>query len=261
MKIIEIKKYWETAGQEFPKKTLTTPTSRDYYLSLLERNNIFLHLKKHHRALEMGCGAGTHSIYYAAKVKILCAIDIAESLIKIAQSNASRNKIKNINFNVCSVLNLHQMFEKEFFDCIISQRCLINLPEWQYQKKALLIAHQLLKRGGLFILSEGFQSEIMNLNQVRKKFGLHEIKVVNYNKNFNRTAFEKFITPYFNIVDIRDYGAYLFFSRVFYPLTVFPDEPKHSSRYNKIAMKISSSIHLSGFEKYSYNLFYVLQKK
>jgi len=261
MELIDIKKYWEGVGQQFSIEGGKSPTSRDSYLGILEMDNILNYLEMHHVALEICCGDGSHTVQYAKRVKRLLGIDIAESLISIAKMRAITESIQNVDFVVGSVLDIKKIYHAQQFNCIISQRCLINLSKWQHQQDVILQVYGLLQKGGLFLLTEGFQEELDNLNTIRQKFGLSEIKVVNYNRNLIRKDFEAFINQYFDIVEICYYGTYLFLSRVFYPFAVLPNEPKHDSKLNKIAMKISQTIPMSSLEKYSYNLFYVLKKK
>jgi len=261
MTLEDIQQYWQEVGQQFPSEGRVTPTSRDIYLAQLEADNICDYLEANQIALEIGCGDGAHTMKYAARVKKLSGIDIAESLIYIAKNRAISDKIHNVDFTVGSVLDLKKTYQGKQFDCVISQRCLINLPEWEYQQDAILKVHSLLKKGGLFLVTEGFQDELNNLNIVREKLGLASIKVVNYNRNLVRGVFEAFVRNYFSIEEIRHYGVYLFLSRVFHPLAIRPEEPKHDSKLNEAAMKIANQVILSDFEKYSYNLFYVLKKR
>ncbi|MCX6166223.1 MAG: hypothetical protein NTU73_15410, partial [Ignavibacteriae bacterium] len=100
-----------------------------------------------------------------------------------------------------------------------------------------------------------------NLNLARKNFSLQEIKVVDYNRNFTLKEFNIFINEYFEIVDKHYYGSYLFFSRVYHPLAVLPEEPRHDSKLNEVAMMIQKNITMPDLDKYSYNIAYVLRKK
>jgi ubiquinone/menaquinone biosynthesis C-methylase UbiE len=260
MNLARIKEHWEEAGRRFPAEGRITPTSRDPYLGQLEEDNILSFLDKGYIVLEMGCGDASHTVKYARKVKRLSGIDIAESLIKIAKMRVAKAAIENVDLMVGSILHLKEVLRGRQFDCITSQRCLINLPQWDYQQVAILQAHSLLREGGVFLMTEGFQGELDNLNIARQRFGLPAI-AVNYNRNLIREDFEEFIRPYFDVIETRHYGAYLFLSRLFHPLAVLPDEPKHDSRLNEIAMEIFRQVPMPDVEKFSYNRFYVLRKK
>lgn len=261
MKLEAIRKHWEEEGKRFPTKGKITPTSRDPYLALLEREKIIRHLKSSYSALELGCGDAFHTVHYAKHVRKITGIDIAESLISIARKRATSQSMRNIDFVVGSALDIKKIFQTRQFDCIISQRCLINLPEWKHQRDVILQVHDLLKRDGLFVLTEGFQKEVCNLNEIRRRLGLPEIKVVDYNKNMVREDFERFARKHFDVVEVLHHGTYLFLSRIYHPLVVLPNKPKHDSRLNRIAMQIDRSVQIAELEKYSYNLFYALRRK
>ncbi|MEW5758339.1 MAG: class I SAM-dependent methyltransferase [Candidatus Omnitrophota bacterium] len=261
MKLIDIKRFWENKGEKFSFLKSTTPTSRDPFLAKLEMDNIMKYLKKNFNVLELGCGDAAHTINYAKKVKHIFGLDYSYNLIKIARRRAQSNNIKNISFIVSSVTNLNNIFKDSLkFDCVISQRCLINLPSWEMQCKALRQIHSILKKGGLLLLSEGFQDELNRLNRLRVTLGLSQIKVVNYNRNFYQEKMKSFIEKYFRIIEIKNYGFYLLLSRLVYPLTIFPKSPKHDSRFNSFAMNVSRLLNDNSFDQYSYNLFYALKK-
>lgn len=261
MNLSKIKNHWNKTGENFPFNSKVTPTSRDPYLGELERNFILTKLKKNYKCLEVGCGDAFHTIHYSKKVKELNAIDVSENLINIATKRVKKNKINNTNLSVCSALEIGKKFKGNNFDCIISQRCLINLSTWKHQKNAIIQIYELLKKDGILIITEGFQENLNNLNTVRKQLKLKEIKVVEYNKNFILKEFLKFTNEYFDIIDTNYYGSYLFLSRIFHPLMVFPKQPIHSSKLNEISMLIQKKIDNLEMNRYSYNIAYVLRKK
>lgn len=245
-------------GRFFPKNEKITPTSRDPYLAGLERENIISLLNSNFNTLEIGCGDATHTIEYSKHLNHIDGLDVSNSLIKRAKKKAEN--ILNITLESGSVLDVNEIYRSKVFDCIISQRCLINLPDWESQKDAIIKLQGLLVKGGLFLVTEGFDGELKNLNHLRVKNNLEPIKVVDYNKNFERKSFEIFIRKYFEILEVRNYGAYLFFSRLYHPLIVYPEKPKHDSAINRIAKELSLNVDQSKFEEYSYNIFYVLRK-
>lgn len=261
MDLNKIKDFWNIAGKKFPFNSNITPTSRDPFLGELERDFIISKLNKNFVCLEVGCGDAFHSVHYAKKVKQLTGIDISESLINIADKRLKMKNINNVNLHTGSVLEIEKMFKGQKFDCAISQRCLINLSLWKYQKNAILQIHKLLNKNGILILTEGFQENLDNLNYVRKKLKLKKINVVGYNKNFTLIEFLKFINKYFDVIETYYYGSYLFLSRIFHPLMVYPKEPKHNSKLNKTAMMIQKRLNNSEFNKFSYNIAFVLRKK
>lgn len=262
MKQSEITKHWVEAGTNFPKiHKQITPTSRDPYLGILERNNIIAFLKSKDRVLEIGCGDSNHTIQYAKKVKEVHALDIADTLLKRAQKNVKKAKIQNIHFQLGSATEVANFFSGIKFDAAISQRCLINIANWESQKNVIKQIHQKLVPGGRFLLSEGFVEGFGPLNKLRKQLGLDLIRPVLYNNNFARKRFESFIKEYFEIIDIRDYGFYLLFSRTVTSVAFLPKKPEHDCKINEAIMKLSQMILSKDFSEFSYNFFYALKKK
>jgi len=113
----------------------------------------------------------------------------------------------------------------------------------------------------VFLMTEGFQEELDNLNHVRQEAGLSAIQVVSYNRNFRHGEFDSFITTYFDVERIQDYGLYLLLSRVFHPLAVLPGEPRHDSRLNEVAGILERLVDLPECRRFSYNLLYVLRRR
>jgi len=256
-----IKTHWKKAGVNFPIDSKITPTSRDPYLGMLEEKYILEFLPENCNAMEIGCGDGSHTLAYANKVKKLLGVDIADSLLDVAKTRMANTKFKNTDFICSSVLDFDQILKEEKFDCVISQRCLINLPDWDTQKRAIEKIADKIKSGGLLLFSEGFIDELEELNKARNAVGLESISVAQYNHNFSRYSFEEFIKNEFDIVATRHYGGYLFFSRVLHPLAVLPESPRHDSPINRAAYETATAIDLPDTERFSYNRFYVLKKK
>jgi ubiquinone/menaquinone biosynthesis C-methylase UbiE len=256
-----IQRHWEEAGKSFPQGGNVSPTTRDPFLGQLEEVHILRFLAGRERVLEIGCGDGLHTALYAQHVAQLKALDISATLIELARQRMIAKSISNVEFKVRSVLALASLYERDNFDCVVSQRCLINLPDWKYQQTALEQICTVLEPGGILLMSEGFQEELDELNVARKRFNLDEIKVVSYNRNLRHKEFDDYVKSMFEVVEIADYGAYLFLSRVFHPLSIFPDTPKHDSPLNEAAMRISGILPMTELKRYSYNLCYVLRKK
>lgn len=261
MKLAGIRKHWTQSGKGLLVTAKVTPTSKDYCLGRLEEENILRNLNRRLVALEIGCGDASHTIKYARRVKRLSCLDISEPLIKVARKRIASGNIKNIELKIGSALDIGRIYKSGQFSCVISQRLLINLSSWRNQKEVIRKIHKLLLPGGLFLVTEAFQDGRSSINLLREKCGLKKLEKARYNRFLIRKEFEFFLKRYFRIIDIRHYGAYIFFSRVFHPLAVFPALPKYDSKLNEAAMNISRLLESAEFERYSYQLFYLLIKK
>ncbi|HOP06280.1 MAG TPA: class I SAM-dependent methyltransferase [candidate division Zixibacteria bacterium] len=261
MQLDEIKKHWETAGKAIGLDDPMPVTSRDPFMGQLERRYILQHLPSNGRVLEIGCGDALHAPLYAARSHEYHGLDVAASLLALAETRLSGSDLNNWTLHCASVLDIDKRFEPGSFDCIISQRCIINLPTWSDQKEALNKICSLLRPGGKFLLSEGFTGELANLNQLRNEMGLPPINVVEYNRFMDRGEFETEVGCQFSVEAFCHYGLYLYLSRVFHPLAVFPDQPQHLSPMNEAAMKLSMQGEVDQYSSLSYNLFYSLKKK
>lgn len=260
MNLEEIRRYWEDAADRFAEGKVT-PTSRDPFLAELEAANILAHLRPEMAVLEIGCGDGAHTVRYASLVRRLVGVDVAAGMVARARHRAEESGLGNATFVVGSTLDLGASAGVGAFDAVISQRCLINLAEWRHQQAALSQIHEVLRPGGLLLLSEAFQGELDALNEVRAALGLTPIKVVPFNRNLDRRRFEDFVAERFEIVERRDYGTYLFLSRVLHPLAVLPAEPAHDSALNDAAMRVARAVPMPDLARFSYNLFYALRKR
>lgn len=262
MDLDQIRIHWEKAGESLALSDNITPTSRDPYLGELEERAVIPWLEPGQLALDIGCGDASHTVKYAGYVDRIIGLDVSSSLLSLARKRMLDQGLEDkMELVAASILDLPQCLDNRKCDCIVSQRCLINLPDWEKQKEALLKIHDTLKPGGRLIMTEGFQDELDNLNQLRQSLNLTPINVVEYNRNLCHDEFDNFITQYFSIKATADYGLYIVLSRVFHPLQVYPDQPRHDSVINRTAFMMAQHCPCPDWKKYSYNLLYVLEKK
>ncbi|MFX0061028.1 MAG: class I SAM-dependent methyltransferase [Candidatus Hermodarchaeota archaeon] len=123
----------------------TISTEQLFDLLQLERN-------KDLKILEVGCGAGHTSCYYAKKLGChITGIDISEQMINSAKKRAKSQKLSNVDFRVASALDLP--FEDNTFDVVIAESCTGVLPD---RPRALQEYYRVLKPGGIFGDIDGF---------------------------------------------------------------------------------------------------------
>lgn len=148
------------------------------------------------RVLDLGCGngyalevlSGTHSHSY-------WGLDICRELLTIAQA---RN-LPNCVFSEGSALAMP--FGPDFFDLVYTERCLINILDWEEQQSALGEIARVLRPGGYYLMIECFTDGLANNNQARQECGLEELKEAPHNKYFQKELFFQAARGLFSIIE------------------------------------------------------------
>ncbi|MFX1534531.1 MAG: class I SAM-dependent methyltransferase [Promethearchaeota archaeon] len=104
------------------------------------------------KILEVGCGAGHTSCYYAKKLGChVTGVDISEQMVESAKKRAKSQNLTNVDFRVASALDLP--FKDNTFDVVIAESCTGVLPD---RSRALQEYYRVLKVGGIFGDIDGF---------------------------------------------------------------------------------------------------------
>ena len=248
------KGHWKTKAKDNISSSIVT--LNDHFQRELEINFIIKYLQSSDKLLEVGCGNGYSTNYFAKYVNEVVAVDYSKEMIERAKSEFG--DIENARFIVNDVLNLE--FKPNTFDCVVTERCLINLSSWEDQKKAFNNIFNVLKPGGHFIFVEGIEDGIRNLNLIRKNIGLKEIVTAKYNLNFVENELIDYLKTKFEFLVINKFGTYDYISRIVHPKLVWPNEPQYDSNINKIAKEIQDSTYNTDLDKYSRLICIVLKK-
>jgi ubiquinone/menaquinone biosynthesis C-methylase UbiE len=147
--------------------------------------------------LDLGCGNGWTLDVLARRQPdhAYWGVDFTEELVSIAAARA----LPNCRFEPGDARALR--FESGFFDAVYTERCLINILDWDEQQAALREIHRVLKPGGSYLMIECFTDGLHNNNRARRECGLSELKEAYHNKYFDKPAFLDAITGRFVIVD------------------------------------------------------------
>ena len=107
-------------------------------------------LKPHHRVLDVGCGNGYTSLALAAQRRIvLRGVDCIPEMVRQARRQAEilRGRLAGVaEFAVVNALELPEA--DETYDRILSIRVVINLGEWENQRRALREYARVLRPDG-----------------------------------------------------------------------------------------------------------------
>lgn len=179
--------------------------------------------------LDLGCGNGYSSAFFKEKVKHVLGADFSDEMIKRAKIEVTGNNIDFVQQDARN-LNLNKKFTK-----IITQRCLINILDWEDQKQAIRNIHDHLDDNGIFLMMEGVYDGREELNKLRIKMHLEELSKVEYNLDFKIDQTNKLLNEMFDIVEYKTFGNYEFLTRIIYPRHVHPDQPQYGSKFHEIA--------------------------
>lgn len=235
--------YWDQkSAEEFP-------TIRDIHYWSLETDYIASQIRSHWEVLDVGCGTGVTTRKYAEKAATVTGVDFSSGMISRAREESAGS---GIAFHIMDALSLG--FPASLFDCVIMQRCLINLSTWEEQQKAVKEAHRVLKPGGLYIAAEVTLQGHQEVNRWREALGLSPLKVHWHNKYLDESVFLAYLRTLFVNVEAHRFGMYHFLSKVIHPLLVYPEEPAFDSPMNRVAKQVAEKF--PGFDKVSHQVIF-----
>jgi ubiquinone/menaquinone biosynthesis C-methylase UbiE len=235
-------------------------THKDIWQRWLEIQHISRYLEKNDRVADIGCGNGYSTRIFAGLVREIIGMDYSETMVARAreETRLENPSGKAPTFLQCNVLDLSPEISG-YFDKAVSERCLINLADFEEQKRAISNIASVLKPGGRFIFVEGSEDGRGRLNALRKRVGLTEMPRVWHNVDFKEAETLSYMEQWFVLEERKSFGIYDFLSRVVHPLLVAPKEPGYEDPINEIAARLS--VETEGLGSISRVLFLVLRKK
>jgi len=146
---------------------------------------------------DIGCGNGYTLGFLATQFPSnnYWGIDNSAELLAIAEDR----KLANCEFVEGNACRLN--FNNEFFDVTYTQRCLINILDWEEQETALAEIHRILKPKGYYLMIECFTDGLMNNNKARSECGLTELREAYHNKYFDKQLFNEAVGRRFTIIE------------------------------------------------------------
>jgi ubiquinone/menaquinone biosynthesis C-methylase UbiE len=153
--------------------------------------------KKDLSVLDLGCGNGCtiEQIHNQFPEHTYYGLDFSEELLSIAEKrNLSKSKFMHGDARKMT-------FSDNFFDVIYTERCIINILDWEEQKKALHEIWRILKPNGYYLMIECFLDGLENNNKARSECGLSELQEAYHNKYFCKKKFIEAIKYQFDIVE------------------------------------------------------------
>src|SRR5437867_2223084 len=142
----QVRERWEgtyrnSSNEELPWETFKPEQT---LVEILKKNII-----KKGRALDIGCGLGTHSIFLAQNGFDVTGIDISPNAIEKAKKRAEEKNVK-VNFLAGNGYDLK--FDNNFFDFVFDRGCFHHVPS-HLRNKYVKGVHRVLKNKGKYFLS------------------------------------------------------------------------------------------------------------
>jgi len=216
------KDYRTLVKEHYKKEAVThglapTSTMSDVTTRHAEVATIISYLKPGQKVLEVGCGNGAASVQIACSKKLfLTCIDFSEDLIALAKKQHVKDVRGALQFRHQDIL---QLDERALYDVIFTERCIINLMEWEHQQEALERMVRALKPGGKLLLLEAYKDGLAELNRARGEVGLAPVPPAYHNLHLEKEKVAEFLqTKKVRLVEENNFlSSYYFGSRVLYP--------------------------------------------
>ncbi len=183
----------------------------DKHLINLEIELIRKKIKPGSKILDAGCGEGEGTIVYSSiPDATIHAVDFSETRLKKAGQRLAGKT--NVTLKHVDFLGDYKLDQD--YDFVISQRFLINLMEWDLQKKVIFGLMKMLKPGGTLIMFEGCADGVNELNNFRGIYGMEPIPVKWHNLFFdNAKLISAMKENKFELTDEDGLGDYFLLTR------------------------------------------------
>jgi ubiquinone/menaquinone biosynthesis C-methylase UbiE len=189
----------------------------------LEIREILARLADGDRVLDIGCANGYSTIQFAAQRRIdIRGIDLIPEMIEQARAHLASltGKLQgSLEFAVGDITHLDE--SPDTYDKVIVTRVIINLREWNNQRRALRECSRVLRPGGLLLLSEATLQGWRQTNNFRKEWGLADIPIPPFNEYLDERLVIDAMAPTMDLLELCCFSStYYVGTRVLKPLLI-----------------------------------------
>ena len=178
----EIYDFWTAQASEHRQSPAASWS--DVRVIEMEIAEITRHLDDGDQVLDVGCANGFSSVQFASRRKIrLRGLDYVPAMIDEARQRLKQLPAKlqgSVEFEVGNITELAE--DDHSYDKVVVIRVLINLGNWERQRRGLHECVRVLKPGGLLLLSEATIQGWERLNSLRAEWGLTDIPMPPFNE-------------------------------------------------------------------------------
>lgn len=196
----------------------------------LETAFLIEHLSAKDRILEVGCGNGFLTNILRDHVDHIDAFDYSENMVAHALAHQGNRNNRFFHDNVLAPTQW-----KGPYDSIVCVRVLINLRDLAEQKLAIDHMHAALKPGGRLLLIEGYSDGFGELNRLRERVGMQQLKPASINYYSPLAEVRDYLDQKFTTAAEFHTGCFDFLTRIVYPSLVGTENATgHSEFHGKI---------------------------
>lgn len=235
-KNMDIRNFWNTQADRG-----LWAGSRDLIAKELEIKAIISYISDGMEILDFGCGNGITAMELARRFAVnISGIDFAKEMVQSAKNLYQGVTFKgSVNFQTGDIQSLKS--HNHTYDIIYTERMIINLPDWEAQKEAIILILSLLKPGGRYLMCENSQNGLDKINKFRMDVQLPEIIPPWHNRYLRDDEIIMFSSPGVTLEKIDYYSStYYFISRILNAWLAKQDgkEPDYDSTLNKLALSL-----------------------
>ncbi len=206
----EIREFWTKQAQLHGKSYAASWS--DQYAIELEIRTILDWLEDGDKVLDVGCANGFSTLEFAAHKNVeIKGLDYIPEMILQANNNLVdlKGKLKGkASFDVGDITNLVEL--ENSFDKVVVIRVVINLFNWETQKKGLRELLRMVKPGGLLLLSEATLQGWQSLNHFRNEWGLDDIPMPPFNHYLDQDMVIETMKPEMELVKLDNFSSSYF---------------------------------------------------
>jgi len=195
--------HWEQKAKQFGTQIFATTKCKT--IKQLENYAFSKHIKNNLNILEIGCGNGLNIVLLAKQFPNSYFVGMDYSQEMIAQARKNGKDVPNAIFVFGNATSLN--YAAEYFDMVLSDRCIINIQNTQQQKIALSECYRVLKPNGKLLLLENTQQAKDKQNDLRECFGLTRRPNAEYNLFIDEAWLIPFLKAMFNIESIEQFAG------------------------------------------------------
>jgi ubiquinone/menaquinone biosynthesis C-methylase UbiE len=205
----QIFEYWTNQAKKY--KYSPAASWSDSNAIQLEVNVISTYLKDKDHILDIGCANGFSTIRLANLKNIqIKGIDYVPEMIKYAQLRLIEqpNLLQRVVFDLGNILDLRDA--DNVYDTVIIIRVIINLQNWEDQKRGIRESIRILKSGGLLLMSEATIQGWLKLNALRREWGLSDIPQPEFNLYLDQDRITQEFSDSLELIHIDNFASSYF---------------------------------------------------